>query len=224
MRSTGERAWTMGAVLAWLVGGLIGGCAAPAPRPPGPSPPTVHQPAVVLFDGGEASAWRTLRGRSAVVDGAMRLNPGGTGRTVVVAPGGRWADGVVELAFRRPAGESNVPLTVSLRLKPALRWSAVYVICRPGRVELCRASHDRPHPKPERSGSLEGRPTVERWRIELAGPEITCYRQGRRVASFVDPAPQAGILALTADGGTVDVLSVRYRRIEPEPAPMWPPK
>jgi hypothetical protein len=151
----------------------------------------------------------------------MRLNPGGTGSAVVVAPGGRLADGVVELAFRRPTGESNVPLTISLRLKPALRWSAVYVICRRERVELCRAGHDRPHPKPERSGSLEGRPAVERWRIELAGPDITCYRQGRRVASFVDPTPNAGILALTADGGAIDVLSVRYRPVEPAP-PMRP--
>jgi len=193
---------------------LLCGCAAPEPPAvvPEAGAPSPAAPAEVLFDGGDMDGWRTIHGRVVLEDGRMVIGRAG-GKSTVLMHARPYRDGVLELDVRRRGAPADGgPYTFGLRIGGGLlSWRSVYVICRPGRVEACTGSATNWHPEPEAAADLDPTPGPERWRFEMDGADITCFRSGRRVLEYHDAKPREGGLAVTADRCVIEILSARYR-------------
>lgn len=162
-----------------------------------------------LFNGRDLTGWRVAQGSAECRDGAIVLH-GDRGDTTIVATVPEATDGEVEVSIRRPpAPEHAGPFTVGLRATRSLAWQAVYFVCRPERVEVCRGSYLRWFPAPEKTARYARADGTERWRFVLAGGRIRCHRNGREVLTYTDPDPRPGTIALTASGCRISVLSVR---------------
>jgi hypothetical protein len=55
------------------------------------------------------------------------------------------------------------------------------------------------------------------WRFVLDGSTVECYRNGRKILSYVDVQPASGNIALTASQCDIEVLAVRYLAL-PQPS------
>jgi hypothetical protein len=118
------------------------------------------------------------------------------------------------MSFRRRPGENpDAPVTVALRARRLLGWSCVYVILRPGSLELARGTHLDPLPETERVAEFPPAAAGEavQWRFELQGPSVRLLRNGETVFSWLDDAPQSGTLALTCDGCVLELLDARVQ-------------
>lgn len=196
------------------LGAVLCGCGAGsgdvAPEPS--ALPETPAPWVSLFDGEDMSDWWVVRGEAECEDGRMVLNPEGDGRTIVVARDLDLRDGVVEVDVARSAEPVPTgPYTISLRLAMSLRWRTIYFVCWPGWLDVSWASFLHKHPTEARRATYDAARRSELWRFEMAGRTIDCYRLGRKLMRFVDPAPAGGSMAITADRCRVEVLDVRYR-------------
>ncbi|MBI5722926.1 MAG: hypothetical protein HZA50_03130 [Planctomycetes bacterium] len=167
----------------------------------------------VLFDGTGTDCWRTLRGKAESSQGPMILDARSGPDVIVLATGLAMQDGEVEVELlRRPAERNDGPFTISLRL-PArlLDWTGVYVVCRPGSVEVCKGSSGFQQPPPEMSARHDLTPLREIWRFVMSGGIIDCYRSGKKLLTYVDDRPRSGSICLTASKCRVEILAVRCR-------------
>jgi hypothetical protein len=190
---------------------LVGGC--PASDLEG-SAHTSPDRWKVLFNGQDLSGFRRL-GPARVEQGRLVLAPGLEGKTILISTALDVRDGELEVrALRQPGPAGQGPYTISVRTYPdLLDWRAVYVVCRPGYVEIVRgARNDAPDHVAQ--GPVEPIEGVETWRIVMQGGTIDCYRQEEHVTRYLDPIPEAGTVCLTADGVNVEILSIRYRALD----------
>ena len=166
----------------------------------------------VLFDGTDMEVWRAIRGKVDLEAGRMVL--GGPGdKSTVLMDGRPHQDGVLEVDVQRRTGRgSSGPYTFGLRIGGGLlSWRSIYVICRPGRVQVCTGSATNWHPKPEQTVAVEPTDGPEHWRFVLDGHDIACFRSGRRLLTYHDAKPREGGLAITADDCAIEIRGVRYR-------------
>jgi hypothetical protein len=199
-----------------LLGGAVAGCPGPvADEEPGGMDPRW----VSLFDGTGTGRWAVLKGRAEASDGAMVLNPRGGKTTTALARGLSLKDGEVEVEVLRAEGAGNRgPYTICLRLAARLLdWSAIYFVCRPHQLEVCRGSSAGRFPSPEHVVPIPVPRRLETWRFVLRGGQIECYRFGRKLLTYSDARPRSGTVGITADGCQVAVRAVRYRRPPPQP-------
>jgi hypothetical protein len=156
----------------------------------------------MLFDRDDATGWLTVKGRMVTRNGVMHLNPDAREtKTVTVGLPMSLRDGVVEVeAFRDPNGyERPAPYTIALRVRPALAWSALYMVCRSERLDVHRGTHEEPYP--EATAKVPFEPVAGRrvWRFEMKGKTIDVLLNGEHVYTYTDPDPREGTMAITAD-------------------------
>lgn len=189
----------------------LAGCLPQTVQPSAPAEPQAPAPKwVTLFDGRSMDGWRVVQGEACLEDGHMVL-PSSPGRKcTVVAQDLCMRDGTIEVQVAQDANCPDPgPYTVALRLKRSLEWSSVYCVSRRDTLEMCRGSTFNRQPFPQASARCEVNDSPERWRFEMHGEEITCYRFGQRVLSYSDLEPAKGTVAITADGCRLHVISVR---------------
>lgn len=177
----------------------------------------------MLFDGETARRlgdWVCARGLARMGDGCILLGRPGL-RSTVLLMGQTFKNGVLEFdVFRRrepaaPGRGGQGPYTFGLRCGGSLlSWRSIYVVCRPGRVEICAGTTDDQTPAPEAAAKIPTTTQPERWRIVMADNDITCFRLGEKVLTYTDPAPRDGTVAVTADNCTLELRAVSYRPLE----------
>jgi hypothetical protein len=173
-----------------------------------------------LLNGPQAEGWLVVQGRTRPGDEGLVLQTGEHPRTTVLHPGLSFRDGWLEVIFRRLAPQpKNAPCTVGVRLHGGLNWEALYIVCRRGFVEAVRGSAADRFPTDGLKKPLAPGGEPEVWRVFLQGPTVEVFRDGNRVLNFRDPDPARGMVAVTAEAGEVEILSVRFRSIEP-PGPV----
>ncbi len=165
-----------------------------------------------VFPGTGRSDWLVVRGDADHDGDVLVLNPDARGRSVIVFGRPNLRDATIEVEVLRLAPEKDAgPYTVTTRLGGLLNWSGIYFVCRPESVEACRGSASKEFPDTEASGTFDKTTGVEKWRFEMLGQRIHCYRDGRKVVTYDDERPRAGKLAITADRCRVEIRRVRYR-------------
>jgi hypothetical protein len=179
-----------------------------------PSQPGEHDPNEgwrLLFDRDDATGWLTVKGRMLTRNGVMHLNPEARQKkTITVGLPMVLRDGVVEVeALRDPNGYANpAPYTIALRVRPALDWSALYMVCRSGRLDIHRGTHKEPYPEATAKVPFEPVTGSRTWRFEMDGETIRILLNGRHVHTYTDPSPRAGTMAITADRCRLKVYRV----------------
>jgi len=171
---------------------------------------------------GNLGRWRVLQqGKVTCEDGVMVLHGRGSDASVV-ADGVNLGDGVLEVKLLRGTGWADAgPCTVAVRLLAGVNWRALYLVCRPGSIEACKASSLCWFPPPEQRACFAAIQGPEVWRFALNGSEVRCYRCGKKVLSYVDCNPCGGTIGLTASRCQIKVLGIRYRPAG-EHSPPWP--
>jgi hypothetical protein len=166
----------------------------------------------VLFNGRDLDGWLKVRGPVDVAKGVIRMTPGPDSKSILLSRKVDAADGIIEANIaRHPRPRGTGAYTISVRLHAdLLDWRAVYVVCRPDRVEIMRGGRNEA-PEGTVRGEIEPVEVPELWRIRMEGPSVRCYRFGKLVAEYTDPIDEPGTVCITADGVDIDVLGVRYR-------------
>jgi hypothetical protein len=165
----------------------------------------------VLFNGRDLDGWLKVRGPVAVAKGTIRMTPGPEGKSILLSRKVDAADGILEATIDRRGEAQGGAYTLSVRLHAdLLDWRAVYVVCRPDRVEIMRGGRNEA-PRGTARGEIEPVEVPELWRIRMQGPSVRCYRFGKLVAEYTDPIDEPGTVCITADGVDIEVLKIRYR-------------
>ena len=165
----------------------------------------------LLPPGAALAPWRVLQGSPAVENGVLVLD-GRSSDVTIVARDVDIENGTVEMKILRPDPALNAgPCTAAVRLTASINWGAVYFVCRPDSLEVCRASWLHRFPPPERKVTFRSARRPEVWRFVMKDRTIECYRSGRKMLSYADAEPRAGTIGLTASRCRVELLGVRYR-------------
>jgi len=204
---------TIRLAIAIVIAGVFSGCPGSAHPAAGVNQP-VETPWISLFNGRDLNAWKVVQGTAQVREGSIVLD-GRNGDVTILASSVDLQDGIVEVhALRRPQPQED-PYTVSVRLTMKINWSAIYFVCRPQQLEVCRGSAWHRFPAPESIEPIERSGQAEVWRFVLKGGTIDCYRGGKKITSYQDASPQSGTIALTASKCQLEISQVRYKPASP---------
>lgn len=152
----------------------------------------------------DASGWRVVRGDWIVADGTYRQMDGGTDdRTVAGDP--KWTDYTYSLKARKIGGAEGFLIMFNVQDNNNWLWWNIggWGNSRHA-IEKCTGGG-----KSELGRSVRGKIETDRWydiRIELQGPRIRCYLDGKLIHDVRDTNPPVLIAGASRTTGTNEII------------------